>query len=226
MVELRGIAMRKALLATTFLAALGFVTAANAAVVITLGSGANYDAFDNDAVGSTSGMTDTQFGEVTWTTTPGTLPGFDSSVADTSVDGKYLQPLDDKTNYVFAQEGGSVTLNFAAPLTSVTIYWGSPDSYNTITLSNGDVITGAEVAAALGISDTGLNGDSRWVTITDAGKPFTSLVATSGSPAFEFDLAGAVPEPATWAMMFLGFAGLGYAAFRRSAKGAATAGAI
>ena len=27
---------------------------------------------------------------------------------------------------------------------------------------------------------------------------------------------GGVPEPSTWAMMLLGFAGLGYAAFRRS----------
>jgi hypothetical protein len=28
----------------------------------------------------------------------------------------------------------------------------------------------------------------------------------------------AVPEPSTWAMMFIGFAGLGYAAFRRTVK--------
>jgi hypothetical protein len=28
----------------------------------------------------------------------------------------------------------------------------------------------------------------------------------------------AVPEPATWAMMLLGFTGLGYAAFRRNGK--------
>jgi hypothetical protein len=35
-----------------------------------------------------------------------------------------------------------------------------------------------------------------------------------------------VPEPATWAMMVLGFMGLGYAAFRRSAKGRAPAIAI
>lgn len=35
----------------------------------------------------------------------------------------------------------------------------------------------------------------------------------------DFSVVGsAVPEPATWAMMFLGFAGLGFAAFRRSAK--------
>jgi len=36
----------------------------------------------------------------------------------------------------------------------------------------------------------------------------------------------AVPEPATWSMMLLGFAGLGYAAFRRNAKGRAPMAAI
>ncbi len=39
-------------------------------------------------------------------------------------------------------------------------------------------------------------------------------------------LTSGVPEPSTWAMMALGFAGLGYAAFRRNAKGRATAVAI
>jgi hypothetical protein len=34
----------------------------------------------------------------------------------------------------------------------------------------------------------------------------------------------AVPEPSTWAMMFLGFTGLGFASLRRSRKSAATAG--
>jgi hypothetical protein len=33
----------------------------------------------------------------------------------------------------------------------------------------------------------------------------------------------AVPEPATWAMLMLGFVGLGYAAFHRGAKGRAVA---
>ena len=32
------------------------------------------------------------------------------------------------------------------------------------------------------------------------------------------DTAGSVPEPSTWAMLMLGFMGLGYAAFRRNAK--------
>jgi hypothetical protein len=42
-----------------------------------------------------------------------------------------------------------------------------------------------------------------------------SAVLTGGDVT---TLAGGVPEPSTWAMMFLGFAGLGYAAFRRAKK--------
>ena len=43
----------------------------------------------------------------------------------------------------------------------------------------------------------------------------TTLVA-DGSGGFGFDLAigGAVPEPSTWAMMLVGFTGLGFAGFR------------
>jgi hypothetical protein len=33
----------------------------------------------------------------------------------------------------------------------------------------------------------------------------------------------AVPEPATWSMMILGFAGIGFMAYRRSRKGLALA---
>jgi hypothetical protein len=46
-----------------------------------------------------------------------------------------------------------------------------------------------------------------------------SLVA-DGSGGFGFDYAfgGAVPEPSTWAMMLLGFAGLGFAGYRRARK--------
>jgi PEP-CTERM motif len=34
---------------------------------------------------------------------------------------------------------------------------------------------------------------------------------------------GAVPEPSTWAMMILGFAGLGFAGYRKSRKAVAIA---
>jgi hypothetical protein len=38
-----------------------------------------------------------------------------------------------------------------------------------------------------------------------------------------FSVAPAVPEPSTWAMMILGFCGLGFMAFRRKSKPATTA---
>jgi hypothetical protein len=50
-----------------------------------------------------------------------------------------------------------------------------------------------------------------------------NLVA-DGSGGFGFDFArgGAVPEPSTWAMMLLGFAGLGYAGYRTAREPRAT----
>jgi hypothetical protein len=212
--------MRKILFGVA-VAALGSVTAADAGVVtISAGSGANFNAFNNDAPGSTSGTTSTAFGTATWSTTPGV--GADpSEVTDTSVVGRDLEPSGDSTDYVFAQQGGSVTVGFTHNLGSVTIYWGSPDTFNTLTLGNGDIITGSDVAAALGFAADGSDANSRWVTIADT-TPFKSFTASSSSPAFELDMAGgvggAIPEPSTWAMLILGFTGLGYAAFRRSAK--------
>jgi hypothetical protein len=52
--------------------------------------------------------------------------------------------------------------------------------------------------------------------------PFTTASFSSTGDAFEFSLVG-VPEPSTWAMMAIGFVGLGYAAFRRNSKGRALA---
>ena len=46
-----------------------------------------------------------------------------------------------------------------------------------------------------------------------------NLVADgSGGFGFDFAVGGAVPEPSTWAMMLLGFAGLGYAGYRRARR--------
>ena len=49
---------------------------------------------------------------------------------------------------------------------------------------------------------------------------FGYTLIADGSGGFGFDLAvgGAVPEPSTWAMMILGFCGLGYLAYRRKDK--------
>ena len=49
-----------------------------------------------------------------------------------------------------------------------------------------------------------------------------NLVADgSGGFGFDFAVGGAVPEPSTWAMMLIGFAGLGFAGYRASRKNVA-----
>jgi PEP-CTERM motif len=69
-------------------------------------------------------------------------------------------------------------------------------------------LTGTQLATMFGANDGGSqfnpNGN-QLVTITGLA-PFTEI-----------------PEPSTWAMMVLGFAGLGYAAFRRNSKARAVA---
>jgi hypothetical protein len=46
-----------------------------------------------------------------------------------------------------------------------------------------------------------------------------NLVADgSGGFGFDFAVGGAVPEPSTWAMMLVGFAGLGFAGYRRARR--------
>ena len=43
--------------------------------------------------------------------------------------------------------------------------------------------------------------------------------SVGGGPDLSFVLIGsAIPEPSTWAMMLLGFAGLGFVGYRRSRK--------
>jgi hypothetical protein len=61
--------------------------------------------------------------------------------------------------------------------------------------------------------------------VTDLSPSGSSLAGFEFSSTSGFNLpipvAGAVPEPSTWAMMILGFAGLGFMAYRRKQTGLA-----
>ena len=48
---------------------------------------------------------------------------------------------------------------------------------------------------------------------------FTQFSAGQASPTFDDFAIAAVPEPSTWAMMILGFAGVGFMAYRRRSHG-------
>jgi hypothetical protein len=192
--------------AAAALTALGMATAGNAASVA-ISSGANFGGFDTASVGDTSGSFNSPgLGTVSWTT------GSSSFATNTSVVDMYLQPLNDSSMYIFGTTASDATVSWTTPVTSVTIYWGSPDSYNTLSLSNGDSVTGSAVRALTGAGE-GDNAGTRWITISSS-SAFTGLTAMSSQAAFEFDMA-AVPEASTWAMMGLGFAGLAFAGFRK-----------
>jgi hypothetical protein len=130
------------------------------------------------------------------------------------------------TTYMAVEGGGSETVTFATPQTSIAIYWGSIDgtvggNLNSFAITmDGYTLTGADLVAmgAVGGGNQTNPLANQLVRITDLA-PFTTATFSSTQNAFEFSIGTAVPEASTWAMMTLGFAGLGYAAFRRNTKG-------
>jgi hypothetical protein len=141
------------------------------------------------------------------------------------------------TPYMSVEGGGTEMVTFGSARTSIAIYWGSIDgnvnaNNNSLAVKfDGYALTGAELAG-MGADGGGNQTDpagNQLVTITGLAS-FTEATFSSTGNAFEFSLvtpvialtAGA-PEPSTWAMMAIGFAALGYAAFRRNTKGRALA---
>ena len=140
-----------------------------------------------------------------------------------------------KTSYLKDAENilGSLTSGFLGPRSGESVlfdgYTGSTSGVNTALIYGDYYFT----EALLRLQDV-LDGRPDWVMYTPAGKD--PLVATAGlfNGAFSMDPTGSnasdwglvtgfstrgIPEPSTWAMMILGFAGLGFARYRRSARG-------
>ena len=74
------------------------------------------------------------------------------------------------------------------------------------------------------------NGNFDWTAFTLNAIGLTSVTITADGDGFfkemkQFQISGleqvaAVPEPTTWAMMLLGFAGIGFMAYRSKKNGA------
>jgi PEP-CTERM motif len=127
------------------------------------------------------------------------------------------EPLGDTTPYLSVLQNGLVTVTLAAPTDHLRFFIGSLDALNLITF-NGDSANSFTGAQLLGLSDTGCQQDPACNRFVEFSGPITSFTLSSGNNSFEVDsFTTAVPEPATWGMMILGFLGIGFMAYRRNA---------
>jgi hypothetical protein len=132
------------------------------------------------------------------------------------------------------QANSSEIATWKTPQTSLVLYWGSIDgdvcavgssscgNLNQVSIQVGtEILTGAQLIGMGTPAVKGEGGQSNpadnQLVVIEGLSPFTTVKFSTSANAFEFSIP-TIPEPSTWTMMVLGFAGLGYAAFRRNSK--------
>lgn len=198
-------------------AVLSFPGIASATVLVSEGGLSAGSSGQISAVAPTTYNFDTTF-------FPGSVVG--GEVVSGSVGGQFATPFGDTTHYFTVgtlSQPESATLTLSGKFNYLGLYWGSIDNYNSITISDagGSTVVSSGTFPILNPANgnQGLGG-SAYVNIFDT-LPITSITFHSNIQAFEFDnvAVAAVPEPATWAMMTLGFFSLGFLAYRRKSTG-------
>ena len=120
------------------------------------------------------------------------------------------------THYLTIPGNATATLTSLSGFKAFSLYMGSPDTYNSIRfIGDGfdQTLTGGQLTEG--------NTCQQWiwgarVNFDFGGAKVNQVVLSSSSNSFEVDnfAVAAVPEPATWAMMIMGF-GLAGALLRR-----------
>ena len=200
----------KTLVAAGSLFALAFLaapTGANAALVGSLGGGSG--PFSTlSAAGLDGGAT----ADLTGT---GTIQASDQPFADIPKGPGVI-------SFLAVQANQTATLTFDTALSYLSFLWGSPDTYNRLTVTTNLNTYFFDVGAgSLNFSQTNGNQNfSQYVQFAASlGEAITSVSFHNSPNVNSFEVANfqvtAVPEASTWAMMLLGFAGVGFAAYRR-----------
>jgi PEP-CTERM motif len=124
-------------------------------------------------------------------------------------------------------------------ITSTTVTGGDPlvdnflwQSISPVTLGPGTYTIGDQLYEAgniysIPVSASGVTTIPQYTWLADEQVPGPGLVWPTGSYggygqngilSVDFSVSGGVPEPSTWALMLIGFAGLGFAGYRASSK--------
>ena len=154
---------------------------------------------------------------------PGSSIGPNAYAVNTSNNLTFRPTYGSTGNFGAVLDGGSYMVAFD-PTNMFSFVLGSLDSFNVLTLSFTDgtssTYTGGQITA-----DNSYNSGSRTDADTNGRVTYTvssgpsingATFRSSGGNSFEFDnLAAAVPEPAAWGMMILGFGLVGGAMRRR-----------
>jgi hypothetical protein len=163
------------------------------------------------------------------TTFPLTFQG--GIVGPGTAPGDYAQPLGSTGQYFSAGPSTTTHANVTIgnDISNFSLIWGSVDTYNILTLETlgGEYIFDGNFIASLipGFADGNQSSPTSnpIVTfyLTGDDSQAVSFNMDSATNAFEIDniAVNAVPEPATWAMMLLGFGAIGIGMRRQRKTG-------
>jgi len=127
-------------------------------------------------------------------------------------------PGDDSADFESVEQnsGSWVLTDNNGVMTGVSFYMGSPDNYNGLSLTLAGALGTLDLAGAQiwgGTTPAGNFGnqsDGYLVTLRFTPDAVKTLTFSSTQNSFEFDnVAVSVPEPASWALMIMGFGAAG-----------------